>query len=66
MEEKTFEQSMERLEEVVKKLESGTGTLDEMLSLYEEGMKLHEACAKRLDEYEGKLSKLSVKKEAEQ
>ena len=65
MEEKTFEQSMERLETVVKKLESGTGTLDEMLSLYEEGMKLHDLCAKQLDEYEGKLTKLSIKKEEE-
>ena len=62
MEEKTFEQSMERLEAVVKKLESGTGTLDEMLSLYEEGVALHDACAKRLDEYEGKLSQLSLQK----
>ena len=53
---------MERLEAVVKKLESGTGTLDEMLSLYEEGVALHDACAKRLDEYEGKLSQLSLQK----
>ena len=64
-EQMTFEQKMERLENVVKKLESGTGSLDEMISLYEEGMRLHEACAKQLDEYEGKLQKLSaVKPEA--
>ena len=61
----TFEKKMERLESIVRKLESGTGPLDEMISLYEEGMRLHEACAKQLDEYEGKLMKLSaVKQEA--
>ncbi len=63
MEEKSFEQSMERLEAIVKKLESGSGTLDEMISLYEEGMKLHADCSGRLDEYEAKLSKLSANKE---
>ena len=47
----------------LKKLESGTGSLDEMISLYEEGMRLHEACAAQLDEYEGKLQKLSAVKE---
>lgn len=62
MEEKaSFEKNMTRLEEVVKKLESGTGPLEEMLSLYEEGMKLHDACEKQLNEYEGKLQKLSAK-----
>lgn len=65
LEQMTFEQKMERLENVVKKLESGTGSPDEMISLYEEGMRLHEACSKQLDAYEGKLQKLSaVKAEA--
>ena len=49
MEELSFEQGMERLEAVVKQLETGSGSLEEMLSLYEEGMRLHEACVKQLD-----------------
>ena len=51
---------MERLESVVKQLETGSVSLEEMLSLYEEGMRLHEACVKQLDAYEGKLQKLSA------
>lgn len=60
MEELSFEQGMERLGAVVKQLETGSGSLEEMLSLYEEGMRLHEACVKQLDAYEGKLQKLSA------
>jgi len=35
-EKQTFEQAMERLEQIVRQLESGNGALDEMLTLYEE------------------------------
>ena len=57
----TFEEQLTQLENIVKKLESGTGPLDEMLSLYEQGMQLHDACAKQLDAYEGKIEQLSAK-----
>ena len=63
MEQKSFEERITRLEDVVRKLESGNGSLDEMISLYEEGMRLHGECVKRLDEYEGKLQKLSGTKQ---
>lgn len=36
----SFEQAMDRLEEIVKKLESGDGSLDQALTLFEEGSKL--------------------------
>ncbi|MDO4493272.1 MAG: exodeoxyribonuclease VII small subunit [Clostridia bacterium] len=53
-----FEQAMDRLEEIVKHMEQGDGTLDEMLALYEEGMRLGAFCSEKLDEYEGKMERL--------
>ena len=64
-EKQTFEQAMERLEQIVRQLESGNGALDEMLTLYEEGMRLHEFCAEQLDAYEGKLQRLSIRRTPE-
>ncbi len=45
----TFEESLARLEEIVKQMESGKLTLDESMSLYEEGVKLAAACKGRLN-----------------
>lgn len=53
-----FEASMERLEEIVKKLERGDAALDEALKLFEEGTKLAAACTKQLDAAELKVTKL--------
>ena len=53
-----FEQAMQQLSEVVEKLESGEGTLDEMIRLYERGMTLVKACEQRLDAYEATITKL--------
>lgn len=63
MEEKLpFEQAMQRLEEIVSKLERGDAPLDEMISLHEEGAKYVALCEKLLSGYEKKLSKLVVQK----
>ena len=43
---------MNRLEQIVLQLESGKVTLDESLSLYEEGIALVKLCSGRLDEAE--------------
>ena len=56
----SFEQSMTRLEEVVRTLESGSATLDESLKLYEEGIALVRACSTKLDEAENKIRLLNV------
>ena len=56
----SFEQSMTRLEEVVRTLESGSATLDESLKLYEEGIALVRACSAKLDEAENKIRLLNV------
>ena len=54
----TFEQSLDRLEEIVRHLEKGDLPLNDSLSLYEEGTALIAACSKQLDEAEQKVVKL--------
>ena len=51
----SFEQSLARLEEIVKKLEQGECGLDESLKLFEEGAKLADSCNALLDQAEQKL-----------
>lgn len=43
-----FEDSMQRLEEIVEKMESGDLPLEELIVRYEEGMKLVKVCQDRL------------------
>ncbi len=50
---------MQKLSEIVEKLESGEGSLDEMIRLYEEGMALVKSCEKQLDAYEATITELS-------
>ena len=50
-----FESSLERLEAIVKELESGQATLERSLELFEEGMKLSEACRGQLDAAEKRI-----------
>lgn len=54
----TFEQSMERLNVIVRELEKGEAPLSESLALFEEGTALIAACGKMLDEAEQKVVKL--------
>ena len=53
-----FEQSMQRLEEIVHHLEAGDMPLDDTLKLFEEGTGLIGRCSKMLDEAEQKVVKL--------
>ena len=57
---KTFEESMARLEEIVRTLEGGNATLDESLKLYEEGIALVRVCSAKLDDAEKKIKLLNV------
>ena len=52
---KKFEESLERLEQILKELERGDIPLERSLQLFEEGMKLSGACRKELDEAEGRI-----------
>ena len=54
-EELSFEESMNKLEELVKKLEEGNLDLDERIKIYSEAVKLKERCRKILDESERKV-----------
>lgn len=55
----TFEQALERLEQIAKSLESGDASLDESLKMYEEGMKLIEFCNSKLNEAQKTIRKLT-------
>lgn len=57
-EEMTFEQSLERLDQIVRSLEKGDAPLTESLGLFEEGAKLVRACGAMLDEAEQKVVQL--------
>ena len=50
--EMTFEQAMERLEEIVSLLENGGAVLDDTMELYTEGAKLASFCSERLEKAE--------------
>ncbi len=54
----SFEQSLSRLDEIVRHLEKGDLPLSESLALYEEGTGLIKQCSKMLDEAEQKVVKL--------
>jgi exodeoxyribonuclease VII small subunit len=46
--ERTFEESLNELERIVKQLENGDLPLEESLKLFEEGVKLSRSCRERL------------------
>ena len=55
---KTFEQSLARLEEIVRALEKGDAPLADALNLFEEGTGLVKSCNGLLDEAELSVAKL--------
>ncbi len=61
----TFEDDLARLAEIVAALEEGPETLEEMLTLYEEGVAITKRLEKVLDEAETKIKKLSRDVEGE-
>lgn len=54
----SFEKAMEKLEEIVKKLESGDLELEEALEAFEQGMKYSKYCLDVLDRTEKKITLL--------
>ncbi len=63
MKTQTFEAAMEKLEQIVAKLESGEAALDESLKLFEEGTKLAAFCSNALDTAEQKITTLQAEAE---
>lgn len=59
-----YEEALGALEQVVRQLESGEGSLEDMIALYERGMGLVAQCNAQLDAYETKITKLAKLQEA--
>lgn len=57
--EMTYESAIKRLEEIVNTLEKNEVSLDESMSLFEEGTKLTALCSKKLKEAEQKITELT-------
>lgn len=53
-----FEKKLNRLEEIVHKMEKGEMALDESLKLFEEGVKLSRECHTKLTQAEAQVKKL--------
>ncbi len=52
----SFEEQMQRLEEIVEIIDDGEVPLDQMLALYEEGMKRSQYCREYLEKAEQKVT----------
>ena len=55
---KTFEGSLEALEEIVKELESGNVPLDEAIEKYTKAMELAKYCSEKLKDATDKVNKI--------
>ncbi len=55
---KTFEESLDQLEAIVRKLEDGDLPLEESLELFEKGVKLSRECKERLVRAERRIEVL--------
>ena len=53
-----FEENIKELENIINTLENGEVSLDEMLSLFEEGIKRTKECTKQLKDAEQKVTVL--------
>lgn len=62
MKEMTYEKAMQRLDEISKLLENGECSLEESVTLFEEGTKLADFCGKCLKNAEQKITELTVEK----
>lgn len=55
---KTFEESMQRLEQIVRAMERGDVPLEESLKLFQEGTELVRSCGNLLDEAQLQVKKI--------
>ncbi|ACL76251.1 exodeoxyribonuclease VII small subunit [Ruminiclostridium cellulolyticum] len=56
--EKSFEEAIAELEQIVLKLEKGEATLEESITSFQQGIELSRYCAARLDEAEKQITML--------
>lgn len=56
----TFEENMQRLEQIVRAMERGDVPLEESLKLFQEGTELVRVCGKLLDEAQLQVKKITT------
>lgn len=56
----TYEKAVVRLEEIVAAIEDGKKSLDDIISLYKEGIDLANFCTERLNRAKGEISILQM------
>ena len=61
----SFEENIQELEKIVDSLEKGDASLDECLSLFENGVKISKECMMMLDNAEQKIKLLTQKENGE-
>ena len=59
----TFEENMQRLEQIVRAMERGEVPLEESLKLFQEGTELVRTCGKLLDEAQLQVKKIAVQED---
>lgn len=59
-----FEEALEKLEDIVRKMESGDMPLDEALKSFEEGIKIIRFCSGKLEETQRRVEMLLGKEES--
>lgn len=65
MAEKTFEENLKRLEEIVKILDSGECSLDDSVKFFEEGIALSRLCNTTLENAKQKITLLTEAEKGE-
>ena len=61
----TFEEAMERLNEIVHRMESGDESMEQALKSYEEGVGLIRFCTERLENAEKRVKMLQMQADGE-
>ena len=56
----SFEAALKRLEEIVRRLESGEASLEEAIELYGEGDRLKQQCEARLQAAQARIEKIQL------
>jgi len=56
----SFEDALKRLEEIVRRLESGEESLENSIGLYQEGDKLRSQCEQRLKSAQAKIDQIQL------
>ena len=64
MKKKTFEDALEKLEQITKELEEGDLSLEESLQRFDEGVKLAEFCSNKLNDAQKKVEILLKKNDS--